>query len=227
MPRREYRAAEITRRTEVRLPGSLKGWVLVVVVANLLAACGSAGSDTPGSASSGAPSSAGSHAPATPLSLLVQSGARQIWSCAFQTSTTNCDFTEHGADLTLNQQATGCEVGREQWWEHSLGFPVGAQASGQEVVAFGSPPNYAMFYGGWPGPGSGRAEIIKAVVSETRYDLTYHVVWSAGNDGLFEVWVGDTQVMSYKGRTLFDGCGLKIANYRSVIHDRVIRYDVN
>ena len=84
-----------------------------------------------------------------------------------------------------------------------------------------------MFYGGWPGPGSGRAEIIEAVVLETRYDLTYHVVWSAGNDGLFEVWVGDTLVMSYKGRTLFDGCGLKIANYRDVIHDRVIRYDVN
>jgi hypothetical protein len=63
----------------------------------------------------------------------------------------------------------------------------------------------------------------------------YHVKWSSGSDGFFNAWVNGEQKLAYSGPTLYEGqgCYFKLANYHqafgqpsSVIHDRVIRYDV-
>jgi hypothetical protein len=67
------------------------------------------------------------------------------------------------------------------------------------------------------------------------YDFVYHVKWSSGPDGFFDAWVNGEKKLSHRGPTLYAGigCYLKLSNYHqafgqasSVIHDRVIRYDV-
>lgn len=75
------------------------------------------------------------------------------------------------------------------------------------------------------------------------YDFVYHVKWSAVGDGFFKAWVNGEQKLDHRGPTLYagQGCYLKLANYHtpvcnpypgctgpasSVLHSRVIRYDV-
>jgi Polysaccharide lyase len=82
---------------------------------------------------------------------------------------------------------------------------------------------------------------IGPIVRNTWYDFVYHVKWSSGADGFFKAWVNGVQVVDRTGPTLYRstngsqtiGAYLKLANYHSafgqptsVIHDRVIRYDV-
>jgi polysaccharide lyase-like protein/uncharacterized protein DUF4124 len=76
---------------------------------------------------------------------------------------------------------------------------------------------------------------IGPVVKNEWYDFVYHVKWSSGTDGYFDAWVNGVQKLSHKGPTLYvgQGCYLKLANYHvpfrqasSVIHDRVVRYEV-
>lgn len=81
---------------------------------------------------------------------------------------------------------------------------------------------------------------IGKIVRNAWYDFVYHVKWSSGSDGFFNAWVNGVQVLAHTGPTLYEGtdgttlgCYLKLANYHdafgqptSVIHDRVIRYDV-
>jgi polysaccharide lyase-like protein len=75
------------------------------------------------------------------------------------------------------------------------------------------------------------------------YDFVYHVKWSSSSDGFFHAWVNGVKKLAHHGPTLYAGlgCYLKLANYHtpvcnpypgctgpasSVIHDRIIRYDV-
>lgn len=75
------------------------------------------------------------------------------------------------------------------------------------------------------------------------YDFVYHVKWSSRADGFFRAWVNGVKKLEHRGPTLYagQGCYLKLANYHtpvcdpypgctgpasSVIHDRVIRYDI-
>jgi hypothetical protein len=76
---------------------------------------------------------------------------------------------------------------------------------------------------------------IGPVVRNQWYDFVYHVKWSSGSDGFFKAWVNGVQILAHSGPTLYQGqgCYLKLANYHmafgqptSVIHDRVIRYDI-
>ncbi len=75
--------------------------------------------------------------------------------------------------------------------------------------------------------------------TNTWYNFVEHVKWSAGNDGFMQVWLNGTKIIDYSGPTLYSSGGatvgtyMKLANYHptktrasSVIHDRVIRYDV-
>ncbi|MFN0317466.1 MAG: heparin lyase I family protein [Burkholderiales bacterium] len=90
--------------------------------------------------------------------------------------------------------------------------------------------DYPNQYGALAGP----------IVKNQWYDFVYHVKWSSGSDGFFKAWVNGAQKLNHSGPTLYEelngttlGCFLKLANYHaafgqptSVIHDRVIRYDV-
>jgi hypothetical protein len=77
------------------------------------------------------------------------------------------------------------------------------------------------------------------------YDFVYHVKWSSSSDGFFDAWVNGEQKLQHRGPTMYagQGCYLKLANYHnpvcdpypacigthppsSVIHDRVIRHDL-
>jgi hypothetical protein len=86
--------------------------------------------------------------------------------------------------------------------------------------------------------------VIGPATKNAWYDFVYHVKWSSGNDGYFHAWVNGVKKLEHRGPTLYagQGCYLKLANYHtpvcnpypgctgpasSVIHDRVIRHDIN
>jgi hypothetical protein len=90
-------------------------------------------------------------------------------------------------------------------------------------------------YGGTKSADGAFIAAIGPVVKNTWYDFVYHVKWSSGSDGFVEAWVNGVNKLSHHGPTLYagQGCYLKLANYHtafgqasSVIHDRVVRYDV-
>jgi len=159
------------------------------------------------------------------------------------------------ADVMINQAMTDCFQGREQWWEHSLLFPddYNAPPAGQWHIVFdfhNTGTGQANFhvdasrydggtlwlrgYGGIKDQGEYKAKI-GPIVKNQWYDFVYHVKWSSGSDGFMKAWVNGAQVLDHSGPTLYvnQGCYLKLANYHtpwgqpvSVIHDRIIRYDV-
>ena len=152
------------------------------------------------------------------------------------------------------QDETGCYAGREQWWEHSILFPDDFVAppnifyvvadfhntgSGQanfhvDASRYDGPTLWLRGYGGTQNRETFNVRL-GSIVKNQWYDFVYHVKWSAGSDGFFNAWVNGEQKLAYSGPTLYEGqgCYLKLANYHSafgqassVIHDRVIRYDV-
>jgi hypothetical protein len=158
------------------------------------------------------------------------------------------------ADLALPVSLTGCSEGREQWWEHSILFPDDFVVPTAGVVLdfhHASGGGQANFHvdsmrdsaGGMRlrGYGGQRRDSNEYMVSlgpierNVWYDIIYNVKWSSGSDGFFNAWVNGKQVLAHNGPTLYvdTDCYLKLANYHeptgqpsSVIHDRVIRYDV-
>jgi hypothetical protein len=107
--------------------------------------------------------------------------------------------------------------------------------------------NGGLRFSGYGGPtvngGNYTAPITARIEKNKWYDFVYHVKWSAGNDGFFKAWVNGVKKLDHRGPTLYrgQGCYLKLANYHtpvcnpypgctgpasSVIHDRVIRYDI-
>ncbi|HEY7655470.1 MAG TPA: heparin lyase I family protein [Burkholderiales bacterium] len=98
-------------------------------------------------------------------------------------------------------------------------------------------------YGGAKNPGGEFRATIGKPRKNVWYDFVYHVRWSSRGDGFFRAWVNGVMKLEHRGPTLYagQGCYLKLANYHtpvcdpypgctgpasSVIHDRVIRYDV-
>lgn len=152
-------------------------------------------------------------------------------------------------DLTLDQKATGCHEGAEQWWAHSVLFPSDyvPPARGGVVADFHhtGPSGQANFHvdampfglrlRGFGGAvlNGGRYEVTLGPVVRNRwYDFVYHVKWSSGQDGFFFAWVNGAHRLAHRGPTLYagQGCYFKLANYHSgaglpsaVIHDRVVR----
>jgi hypothetical protein len=98
-------------------------------------------------------------------------------------------------------------------------------------------------YGGATMAGGEFKALIGPITKNVWYDFIYHVKWSSGADGFFKGWVNGEQKLNHRGPTLYagQGCYLKLANYHtpvcdpypgcvgpasSVIHDRVIRHDL-
>jgi polysaccharide lyase-like protein len=100
-------------------------------------------------------------------------------------------------------------------------------------------------YGGPVNAGGMYTATIGPITKNVWYDFVYHVKWSSGSDGFFKAWVNGAQKLDHRGPTLYagQGCYLKLANYHnpvcdpypacigthqpsSVIHDRVIRHDL-
>jgi polysaccharide lyase-like protein len=155
-------------------------------------------------------------------------------------------------DIALPQKTTDCSEGREQVWEHSMLLPddfvrppggwyavagfhhSGATGQGNFTV-FAQETLRLVGYGGVPGSPR-KFDVDGGAITKNRwYDFVYHIKWSAGGGGFFKAWVDGDLKLNYKGPTLYSGmgCYLKLANYHtafgqptSVIHDRVIRYDV-
>lgn len=111
-------------------------------------------------------------------------------------------------------------------------FHVFANPNGLRFLGFGGEKtNY-----GSPTETRGRfAADIGPVTRNAWYDFVYHVKWSSKEDGFFHAWVNGVKKLEHRGPTLYagQGCYLKLANYHvafgrpsSVIHDRVIRYDI-
>jgi hypothetical protein len=115
-------------------------------------------------------------------------------------------------------------------------FHIDAPSNGiLQFRGFGGPLRFPLDApGAWVVP-------IGPIVKNVWYDFVYHVKWSSGADGFFKAWVNGVQVLDRTGPTLYlstdgvttIGAYLKLANYHSgfgqptsVIHDRVIRYDV-
>jgi hypothetical protein len=158
-------------------------------------------------------------------------------------------------DLTLSESATGCYAGREQLWEHSILFPddfvvppnifytvadFHNNGSGQanfhvDASRYDGPTLWLRAYGGSQNSQTFNVRLCP-IVKNQWYDFVYHVKWSPGSDGFFKAWVNGVQKVNHSGPTLYVGqnCYLKLANYHSafgqpssVIHDRVIRYDIS
>lgn len=156
-------------------------------------------------------------------------------------------------DVALPQKTTDCSEGREQVWEHSILFPddfvqptggwyavagfhhTGATGQGNFSVFVQQSSFRLVGHGGVFGSARKFDVDGGAVTRNQWYDFVYHVRWSSGSDGFFDGWVNGVKRLSYRGPTLYagQGCYLKLANYHtafgqptSVIHDRVIRYDV-
>jgi hypothetical protein len=146
-------------------------------------------------------------------------------------------------DLWMNQAATDCYEGREQWWAHSILFPTdfviptwhmyvlfdfhnianSNPESGQanfhinfEPQADLNMPGVLVLrgYGGTPSGGQYGATI-GTITKNVWYDFVYHVKWSSGADGYFDAWVNGVKKLSHRGPTLYagQGCYLKLANY--------------
>jgi len=122
-----------------------------------------------------------------------------------------------------------------------LGFVRGATDSSPGILGF------QLYGGATVNSGSVKVQLWPAneIQRNVWYDFVYHVRWSSGSDGFFDAWVDGVKKLSHRGPTLYAGQGvyLKLANYHapicdpypacigtdpssSVIHDRVIRHDL-
>ena len=167
--------------------------------------------------------------------------------------------TNERTDLSLPPSSSYCNQGQEEWWADSVMFPPSYVMPPQSVgwnwgVVFdfhhtGSTgqPNFeiASIPTGLELNVAGGPTIVNLptdpgyfsvalgpVTPNVWYNFMYHVKWSSGSDGLFQVWLNGQQVMNYSGPNLYVGesCYLKLANYHtplgvteSVIHSRVVR----
>lgn len=143
-------------------------------------------------------------------------------------------------DLSLNQQMTDGNEGREAWWAHSVYFPddyeappngFGVAMDFHHVGSTGQ-ANFHLDTDRWDGKmrfrgyGGGAAgsqdqnpyeSIIGPIVKNVWYDFVYHVRWSSGSDGFMDAWVNGKKRLTHRGGTLYRGmgCYLKLANYHS------------
>jgi len=169
-------------------------------------------------------------------------------------------------DLWLSQADSDGYEGHEAWWGLSVRFPddfvfptwqryalsgfhhTGSTGQGNFTLGFvrgtlDTDPGALGFqgYGGTQDAGSFTGSV-GPVAKNNWYDLVYHVKWSSGSDGIFQVWVNGALKMDHRGPTMYVGQGtyFKLANYHtplcdpypacigtdppsSVIYDRVIR----
>ncbi|MGB5079317.1 MAG: heparin lyase I family protein [Burkholderiales bacterium] len=153
--------------------------------------------------------------------------------------------TNERNDVALPRETTGCEEGREQWWEHSILFPedyVSPPAgparpwyalsgfhhsgpTGQGNFTLYDQPGVGLVFGGFGGATVARdpshpgyfTAVAGPVAKNVWYDFVYHVKWSSGSEGSFEAWVNGVQKLAHHGPTLYKGmgCYLKLANYHT------------
>ena len=171
-------------------------------------------------------------------------------------------------DLTSSQDLTDGYMGQEHWWAHSFLLPqdfvvppdsppapwgwyvvadfhdalnvVGAQGNHHVDVVSNEGMRLRVHGGALITNANDSLTIVNLgpPIRNVWYDFIYHVKWSWGTDGFFDVWMrlGNeavaTKLMEHRGPTLYvnNGVYFKLANYHtafgapsSVIHDRVIR----
>ena len=169
-------------------------------------------------------------------------------------------------DLWLTQAASDGYEGHEAWWALSVRFPddfvfptwqryalsgfhhTGPTGQGNFTLGFergarDTDPGILGFqgYGGSQDSGHFTAQA-GPVAKNVWYDFVYHVRWSSGNDGFFQVWMNGQLKLDHRGPTMYAGQGVyfKLANYHtplcdpypacigtdppsSVIYDRIVR----
>jgi len=169
-------------------------------------------------------------------------------------------------DLWLSQAASDGYEGHEAWWALSVRFPddfvfpawhryalsgfhhTGPTGQGNFTLGFergaqDSDPGILGFQGYGGTQDSGRFSAPTGpVVKNVWYDFVYHVRWSSGSDGFFQVWMNGELKLDHRGPTIYSGQGVyfKLANYHtplcdpypacigtdppsSVIYDRIVR----